>query len=88
VADQSVFPIEIQLVPGNQAPKYDTGHQVSVERVTITEQGTKSRLPLVDFIAHDKDGNQVLFVLTGRQVCAIASSIRGINMRNHGVEEP
>jgi hypothetical protein len=80
--------LSLDIVKGKTAPRYDQGYEVNVDRVTITEKGMESGLPLVDFIATDKSGEQVLFVLSGRHVCAIAAAIRGINMRNHGTEEP
>lgn len=78
----------VNTVEGNKAPRYDKGYEMPVERVTITEQGTQAGLPIVDFIGTDKNGEQVLFVLSGREVCGIAAAVRGANMRNHGVEEP
>jgi Zn/Cd-binding protein ZinT len=80
--------LPIHFVEGNVAPRYDTGYETQVERVTITEQGTQANLPIVDFIAKDKAGNQVCFVLTGREVCTLAAAIRGVNTRIHGVPEP
>ncbi|MEQ9322994.1 MAG: hypothetical protein RIF41_27760 [Polyangiaceae bacterium] len=80
--------LPVNIVEGDKAPRYDTGYEVPIERVTITEKGTASGLPIVDFIAKDKEGNQVLFVLTGRMVCMLAGAVRGINKRNHGTEEP
>lgn len=80
--------LPLNIVPGATAPKYDTGYEATVERVTITEQGTTSKLPIVDVIGRDPDGQQVVMVLTGRQLCWIAAAIRGVNKRNHGTAEP
>lgn len=80
--------LSIQIIPGDKAPRYDTGYEIQVSRATITEQATQAGLPIVDLIGHDKDGNQVLVVLTGRMVCALAATVRGINERIHGDPEP
>lgn len=81
-------PLSINIVAGDRAPRYDTGIEAKLSHVTITEQGTEAKLPVVDLVARDPNGNQVLLVLSGRQVCAIAAAVRGVNKRNHGVEEP
>lgn len=80
--------LNISIVPGDTAPRYDTGVEASLSHVTITEQGTQARLPIVDLVAKLPDGTQVLIVISGRHVCALAAAVRGINLRNHGVEEP
>ena len=80
--------IEINLVPGDVAPRYDTGYEIDCSHVTITEKGTKDGLPLVDFVARDRHGEKIMFVLTGRLVNMISASIKGVNLRNHGTEEP
>ena len=78
----------VHLIPGDAAPKYDRGQEISLSHVTITEQGTVAGLPIVDFVMTDPAGNQYLLVLTGRIVNMISAAVRGANLRNHGVEEP
>ncbi len=80
--------IVINLVPGNLAPRYDTGTELECNGVTITEEGTASRLPLVDFVMVAPNGDRFLLVLTGRIVNMISSAIKGANLRNHGKAEP
>ena len=80
-------PITIHMVRGVQAPRYDTGYETSLDRVTITEQGMVNRRPLLDFVFRDKHGEQVFFTLSSNEVLMIAATVRGINKRNHGVEE-
>ena len=36
--------IHINLVEGDRAPRYDTGYEVQVSHVTITEKGMQSGL--------------------------------------------
>ncbi len=80
--------IAINFVPGNVAPRYDTGSEVECVGITITEQGTQSRLPLVDFKMRAPNGEQFVLVLTGRIVNMISAAVKGANMRNHGKQEP
>lgn len=80
--------LNITLVPGKDAPKYDTGQELKCTHVTITEQGTQANLPIVDFVMRGADGAQYLLVLTGREVNALAAVIGGVNERNHGKREP
>lgn len=80
--------IQIHIVPGQIAPQYDTGDELDVESVTITEEGTAQRLPLVDIRLRGPNDEKYLAVLTGRVVIAIAAAIKGINKRVHGREEP
>jgi hypothetical protein len=47
-----------------------------------------SNLPIVDIVATLPDGSRVLIVATGRILNMISAAIRGVNLRNHGVEEP
>ena len=80
--------LQVNLVPGDKAPTYDEGYEVECSHVTITEQGTQAGLPIVDFVARDKHGEKIMFVMTGRIVNMIPSSIRAVNLRNHGTEQP
>lgn len=72
------------------APRYKKEETIQLQchTVVITEKGTDSDLPLIDFQMIGPDGKQYFFAMTGRIVNGIASAIRGVNMRNHGVEEP
>ena len=81
--------ITIHLVEGKTAPRYDGGIvEAKLSHVTITEQATQANLPLVDIIATLPDGTRVLIVATGRIINAISAAVKGVNMRNHGAEEP
>ncbi len=80
--------LDIQIISGNTAPRYDQGQELICEGVVITEQGMQSGLPLVDFKLRDKDGNFYLMVMPGRLVNALSAAIKGINKRIHGIEEP
>jgi hypothetical protein len=83
------FAVNISLVEGDRAPRYDeSGMELACEGVIITEQGTVGNLPIVDFKMRGPDGKFYLLVLSGRIVNAISAAVRGVNMRNHGVEEP
>lgn len=80
---------KIKLVAGKQAPKhYDCKDELVLEEVIITEKGTESDLPLVDIVMVAPGGEKFLLVLTGRILNGISAAVRGVNMRNHGVEEP
>ena len=81
--------VHIRLIEGNMAPRYDeAGTEMRLEEVVITEQGTQSHLPMLDFKMRGQDGKLYLLVLTGRIVNAISAAVRGVNMRIHGREEP
>lgn len=82
--------VTIRLVAGDTAPRYEGqgGAELKCEEVVITEQGTKESLPIVDFVMRGPDGQLYLLVMTGRIVNMIASALRGVNMRNHGIAEP
>jgi hypothetical protein len=80
--------LKIDLVPGGTAPRYANTRELKVQRAVITEQGTQANLPIVDFIMEDDKGNLFLLVLTGRLVNMVSAAVKGVNMRNHGVEEP
>jgi len=80
--------VAIKLVEGNVAPRYGEGCELRLEGVTITEQGTKENLPMVDILMRGPGGKLFMLVLTGREVNAIAAVIKGVNTRNHGTPEP
>lgn len=82
--------IAIHIVQGNVAPRYDDGamQELTVQHCTLTEQGTQAHLPIVDLVMTGKDGKKYLLVLTGRIINTISAAVRGVNMRNHGMEEP
>lgn len=80
--------VSIELIQGTEAPRYTTEKELSADKVIITEQGMESGLPLVDIQMTDKDGNKYWVPISGRIMNTISAAIRGVNMRNHGVEEP
>jgi hypothetical protein len=80
--------LKLKIIEGDTAPRYDVGTELTLEEVVITEQGTVAGLPIVDVKMRGPDGEFYLLVLTGRIVNSIAMAVRGINMRNHGKEEP
>lgn len=81
--------VSVKLSAGKIAPRYTAERKsLRVQEVVITEQGTESNLPLVDFQLEDKDGNTYWFCLTGRLVDSFASLIAGVNTRNHGKDRP
>lgn len=79
---------QIKLVPGDTAPRYPGGVELGLDHVSITEKGTNKDLPIVDFVMKDADGNIFVLVLTGRILNMISAAIKGVNLRNHGKEEP
>lgn len=82
--------ITINLVPGKVAPRYEDRNmqELKLTDVTITEQGTQENLPMLDLILHGPDGKRYLAVITGRIANMISTAVKGVNMRNHGKEEP
>lgn len=80
--------VSMELIQGSEAPRYTTEIELSADKVVITEQGMESNLPLVDIQMADKDGNKYWVPLSGRIINVISSTVKGVNMRNHGVEEP
>ena len=80
--------VAVHLVPGEIAPRYDEGVEIELESVTITEQGTEARLPLVDLKLRGPNGERYLAVVTGRIMNMISAAVKGVNLRNHGIEEP
>lgn len=81
-------PLHIRIVPGVLAPRYEDGTAADLEQATITEQGMASGLPLVDLHCRDGNGHEIIVVTTGKLLLSLAAAIRGVNLRNHGVEEP
>jgi hypothetical protein len=82
--------LEIKLNPGDMAPRYDpvTTKQLTAHTAIITEQGMESGLPLVDIQMTDDEGNHYFFMIPGRLINGLSAMIKGVNMRNHGTEEP
>lgn len=81
--------VTIHMIPGGTAPRYDGGIvEAKLQHVTITEQGTRASLPIVDIVATLPNGARVLIVMTGRIVNLISAAVRGANRRNHGIDEP
>lgn len=81
--------VSIELIQGTEAPRYANGEkELSADKVVITEQGMESGLPLVDIQMTDKEGNKYWVPVSGRIMNTISAAIKGVNMRNHGVEEP
>lgn len=68
----------VRLVRGAVARQQALGSKISdAEKLTldeaiVTEQGTESKLPIVDFVLRDGKGNQFVFTTTGRIVAALA----------------
>lgn len=87
--DQNQTQLHIKLQPGDLAPRYPSNvSPLDCQDVVITERGTASGLPLVDFRFKDDQGREFFFAVTGRLVISLAAAIRGVNLRNHGKEEP
>jgi hypothetical protein len=88
--DGKVEPFTIHLNPGSVAPRYDGAvFELTPQGVTITERGMKSGLPMVDFtFVCLVDGKRYAFTTSGRMVLMLAAALRGVNLRNHGTEEP
>jgi hypothetical protein len=80
--------LNIDIVEGDRAPRYDEGTELACVGATITEQATEGNLPIVDFRMRGPDGQLYVLVLTGRIINALSGAIKGINLRNHGKEEP
>ncbi len=84
--------LEIELVPGKDAPKYTEAEgfvgELRIDKVVITEQGTVENLPLVDFVLVGADGRKYIAVTTGRLARMIGSALDGVNTRNHGTPQP
>lgn len=80
--------LKLEFVQGKQAPLYPEGTELTCEKVVVTEQATESNLPIVDFVMRGPDGKLYLLVMTGRLVNMVSAGVKGVNSRNHGVEEP
>ena len=81
--------ITVRSLAGKVAPRYKSNIiETKCKDVVITEKGMESDLPLVDFQLTDNYGNQYYLPLSGRHILNIAGAIKGINLRNHGTEEP
>ena len=81
--------LSIEIKEGNLAPRYtEKTKQLTATKAVITEKGMESGLPLVDIQLTDADGNEYFFMLTGRLFNGLSAAIKGVNLRNHGVEEP
>jgi hypothetical protein len=79
----------IKLNPGKIAPRYEkSSKELILHEVVITEKGMESGLPLIDFVMKDSEGKEHYFMISGRIVNMISSAIKGVNLRNHGQEEP
>ena len=79
----------IELKEGNEAPRYPEGTiELRIDKAVITEKGMQSGLPLVDFQITDEKGRVYYTALTGSVLNMLSAAIKGVNMRNHGVEEP
>jgi len=86
--------MKIQILEGNVAPRYTARIiKTAVDNVVVTEEGmkrpgTKKGFPLVDFQLSDDYGNNYYLAVTGSHLLMLAAAIKGINLRNHGEEEP
>jgi hypothetical protein len=81
--------LSISLVPGDVAPRYlPISKELVIQKAVITEKGTEGNLPLVDLVLKDDDGNEFYTMVTGRIILGLAAAIKGVNLRNHGTEEP
>lgn len=79
----------IKLTPGSKAVKYPEGtKELRIVEANICEQGMESGLPLVDLILEDEEGNRFFAVQSGRIFNQLSAVLKGVNMRNHGIEEP
>lgn len=86
----SATDLKVEIVRGGMAPRYDPTKtkELTLTKAIITEQGTASKLPLVDFVFTDSDGQEYFTMVTGRIINTVSAAIRGVNMRIHGIEEP
>jgi hypothetical protein len=80
--------IVLTIVPGKSAPRYLKATELNNTEVVITEQATEAGLPIVDFVCRDNTGKLYLLVMSGRLVNMISAAVKGVNVRNHGKEEP
>lgn len=69
--------ISIEFVAGKVAPRYQPGTRyLKLENVVITEEGTTSGRPIVDFQMSDESGQKYFFAVTGRIVTSIATAVK------------
>jgi len=82
--------LPIKLIPGDDSPRYDPAEwtEIELKEAIITEQAMGSGLPLVDLTFEDSDGKKFYAMASGRIMNALASAIKGVNLRNHGKMEP
>lgn len=81
--------LSIEIIQGSTAPRYtEKVTELSASKAVVTEQAMESGLPLVDIRMTDKDGNEYWVPLTGRIVNMISAAVKGVNLRNHGIQEP
>lgn len=79
----------IELVEGKQGPFYpSTTEGIALKKAVVTEQGTKLNLPIVDLVFKDEHGNEFVATTTGAIIIGLSDAIKGVNMRNHGKENP
>ena len=87
--NEDVTTLEIQILEGNVAPRYVNGDtEITINKAVITEKGMESELPLIDFQMTDKDGNIFFAALSGRLVNMLSAAVKGVNLKDHGIEEP
>lgn len=82
--------VSIKTNPDKEtAPRYlEEDDHLLLTGVTITEQGTVQKLPIVDFELVDAEGKKHYFFVTGRILQSIASAVQAANYRNHGNTNP
>ena len=86
---ENVPPLAIKILPGDTAPRYPVGTvELTINAAVITEQGMTSKLPIVDLQLTDAKGRVYFAATSGRIILGLAAALKGVNMRNHGVEEP
>ena len=79
----NVKPVDLKIVEAWPSPALPG---CEIDTVWLIEKGTESKLPVMIFEG-DIDGKRVRFALTGRYVNVLSAAIKGVNMRNHGIEE-
>jgi len=81
--------LTIKFEQGDIAPRYtDKVKQLEVHTAIVTEKGMVGGKPLVDFQIKDTDGNEYFFMITGSLCQMLGKAIDGVNLRNHGTENP
>lgn len=81
--------LNIKIKEGNLAPRYPVEvKQLTANTAVITENGMANGLPVVDIQMTDEEGNEYFFMLTGKLFNGLSAVIKGVNLKNHGVEEP